>query len=172
MPLKVDHVCSLVIFPFFVFGEGVTKRLKGSASGRVIGLSGITGRLPISIKLKNKRFITRQRDSHVIEFQHTHLVEYFKRARKLSHAIPSFKINVLVPFTLVSGPKTPDLLRFYYFIFERPILARTAYSATENAVESQKKESTSKGIFPVRSLNKCKLFCTEPSTAYRGGAFA
>lgn len=164
MPLKVDHVRPRVNFAPLVLFDSLVKGVSRSFGDIDMSLSGITGRLPISIKLKNKRFITRQRDSQIIEFEHSHLFEDFG-PRKLPHAAPRYKINVPSLFREETSSKTSNFLRLYSFIFERPILARTAISATENAVESPKKESTSKGIFPVRSLNKGSVLSTEKFTA-------
>ena len=163
MPLKVDHVCPRVNFAPFVLFDSLVKGVSRSFGDIDMSLSGITGRLAISIKLKNKRFITRQRDSQIIEFEHSHLFEDFG-PRKLPHAAPRYKINVPSLFHEETSSKTSNFLRLYSFIFERPILARTAISATENAVESPKKESTQTGIKIIRTLINGRGYPQKEST--------
>lgn len=170
MPLKVDHVRAFVAFPFLVFGEGVPKRLESSASGRVIGFSGITRRLPISIKLKHEGFLPCQRDRQVIKFEHTHLFESFKRPRTIRSRTTPIKKNVPLTFTPVSVPAKGVIALQNLITLERPCLACTEITATVSAIESQKKDSTHRGIQNVCTRIKCKLSYTELCTVYRGGS--
>lgn len=171
MPLKVDHIRPSVYLSSLILFDRFAKGVSRSLSNIDMSLSRIPRRLPISIQLKHEGLFLRESDREVIKFEHvrpTFSVERLRTIRRPSSSIKKFVPFLFTPFAVAKTRANSPMERF---ISERLRIAGTAITATESAVESQKKDSTKTGIDKLSVKIKSRFLSTKASTSKTDSGF-